>query len=104
MRCPIATSVPSILAFGDSLITGYGPATGDGFATQLEHRLSATCLGARVINAGVTGNTIADPLRRLPRVLSRLRARPHLAIVQLGPNDVLQEVPPSSTLVNLRRS
>jgi len=97
----MVTSAPLILAFGDSLVAGYGLATTDGFATQLEHRLSATHPGARVINAGVAGNTTADALRRLPRVLSRLEGRPDLAIVQLGPNDVLREVPPSSTLADL---
>ena len=101
LRCPMTTSAPLILAFGDSLVAGYGLATCDGFAAQLEHRLSATRPGARVINAGVPGNTTADALRRLPRVLSRLEAHPHLAIVQLGPNDVLQDVPPTSTLSNL---
>lgn len=34
-------------------------------------------------------------------MLSRLEGRPDLAIVQLGPNDVLRQVLPSSTLANL---
>ncbi|WP_242153447.1 GDSL-type esterase/lipase family protein [Sphingomonas sp. BAUL-RG-20F-R05-02] len=97
----MTASAPLILAFGDSLVAGYGLATADGFAAQLEHFLSAAHPGARVINAGVAGNTTADALRRLPRVLARLLVRPDLAIVQLGPNDVLREVPPSSTLANL---
>jgi acyl-CoA thioesterase-1 len=97
----MTASAPLILAFGDSLVAGYGLATADGFAAQLEHLLSAAHPGARVINAGVAGNTTANALRRLPRLLSRLEVGPDLAIVQLGPNDVLREVPPPSTRANL---
>jgi acyl-CoA thioesterase-1 len=95
------SSIPLVLAFGDSLVAGYGLAAADGFAAQLERRLCAAHRGARVINAGIAGDTTGAALRRLPRVLSRLQKRPDLAIVQLGPNDVLRQVPPSSTSANL---
>ncbi|WP_242141194.1 GDSL-type esterase/lipase family protein [Sphingomonas sp. TREG-RG-20F-R18-01] len=62
----MTTSPPLIPAFGDSLVAGYGLATADGFAAQLEHRLSAACQGARVINAGVGGDATADALRGCP--------------------------------------
>ena len=94
-------SSPFILAFGDSLVAGYGLAVGDGLAAQLEARLRITYPGARVVNAGVSGDTTADALRRLPKMLSRLDGRPDLAIVQLGPNDVLRQLPPAATRANL---
>lgn len=97
----MTASSPLILAFGDSLVAGYGLATSDGFSAQLERRLRTARPGARVINAGVPGDTTADALRRLPRTLSRLEGRPDLAVVQLGPNDVLRQVPPTSTRASL---
>lgn len=92
---------PLVLAFGDSLVAGYGLAKADGFAAQLERRLRPDHPAIAVVNAGVSGDTTADALRRLPRVLSALEARPDLAIVQLGPNDVLRRLSPASTRANL---
>lgn len=90
----------SILALGDSLVAGYGLAAADGFAARLEQRLRATG-PVSVIDAGVSGNTTADVARRLPRVLTRLSGRPDLAIVQVGPNDVIRRVPPAAARANL---
>ena len=97
----MSRSSPLILAFGDSLVAGYGLPVADGFAAQLERRLRSTFPEPRVINAGVSGNTTTDALKRLPRMLSALDHRPALAIVQIGPNDVLYQVPPSLTRSNL---
>lgn len=103
-------SHPLILAIGDSLVAGYGLATADSFPMQLERRLRVRHPAARVIGAGRSGDTAADVLRRFPSVLTALPARPDAAIVQVGPNDVLRQVPPAATrasldtiLVELRR-
>lgn len=95
----MTTITPLILAFGDSLVAGYGLPSGDSFPAQLERRLRDR--GARVINAGVSGNTTADALRRLPQVLSALPTRPDLAIVQIGANDVLRGIAAERTRANL---
>ncbi|MDP1027004.1 GDSL-type esterase/lipase family protein [Sphingomonas sp. KR1UV-12] len=92
---------PVILAIGDSLVAGYGLTQADSFTAQLERRLRATFPDARVMNAGVSGDTAAGVLKRLPALLSRLPARPSLAIVQVGPNDVLRQVPPSVVRASL---
>jgi acyl-CoA thioesterase-1 len=92
---------PFILAFGDSLVAGYGLAAEDSFPAQLERRLRLDHPHAQVRNAGVSGNTTGDALRRLPAVLTSLTARPDLAIVQLGANDVLRGVPPDRMRANL---
>lgn len=92
---------PLILALGDSLVAGYGLAPADGFPTQLEHRLRPAWPDVRVANAGVSGDTTGDVARRLPYVLAGLDVRPALAIVQVGPNDVLRQVPPASTRMQL---
>lgn len=94
-------SDPLILAIGDSLVAGYGLPPDDGLPAQLERRLRLRHPAARVIGAGRSGDTTADVLRRLPSVLSRCPARPHLAIVQAGPNDVLRQVPPATVRASL---
>jgi len=94
-------SLPLILAIGDSLVAGYGLATADSFPAQLERRLRTVHPAAGVVNAGRSGDTTADVLQRLPSVMSRLPSRPDLAIVQVGPNDVLRQVPPVATRASL---
>ncbi|QNE33049.1 arylesterase [Sphingomonas sp. NBWT7] len=94
-------SFPSILAFGDSLIAGYGLSAADGFSGRLQRALRRRYPDARVDNAGVSGDTSADALRRLPRVLTGLSQRPDLAIVQVGPNDVIRSVPALRMRANL---
>ena len=86
-----------ILAFGDSLVAGYGLARDKGFAPQLEAALRKRGVPARVINAGISGDTVAAGWARLPRTVEALKRRPELAIVGLGGNDMLRMVPPRST-------
>jgi len=92
---------PFVLAFGDSLIAGYGLARSDAFPMRLEALLRAQHPEARVQNAGVSGDTTASGLARLPRVLSGLRQRPALAILELGANDFFQGFDPARTRQNL---
>ncbi len=94
-------STPLILAFGDSLIAGYGLKPDEGLPARLQRRLCADHPGMEVVNGGVSGDTTEGALRRLPRVLSGLPARPDLALVQIGPNDVLRAVPPERMRANL---
>jgi acyl-CoA thioesterase-1 len=54
-----------------------------------------------VLNAGISGDTTASGLSRLPGVLSRLAVRPDLAIVALGANDLLRGVAPTRMRGNL---
>ncbi|SFP86031.1 arylesterase [Sphingomonas rubra] len=95
------TGDPVVLAFGDSLTAGYGLPSDQSFAAQLQAALRRTRPAARVINAGVSGDTTASALARLPRVLSGLSARPDLAIVELGANDLLRGVEPARMRQNL---
>lgn len=92
---------PYILAFGDSLTAGYGLARELAFPNQLEALLRQHRPGAVVQNAGVSGDTTATGRARLPRVLSSLRQRPDLAILELGANDLLRSVDPARTRDNL---
>lgn len=98
---PSDTIDPLVLAFGDSLTAGYGLARDEAFPAQLEALLRRTRPQARVLNAGVSGDTTASGLARLPGVLSRLTARPDLAIVELGANDLLRGIAPARMRDNL---
>ena len=90
-----------ILAFGDSLTAGYQLKPGQSFPAQLEAALRKEGCAVRVHNAGVSGDTTAQGKARLPWVLSSLKAKPDLAIVALGANDMLRGQPPATAKANL---
>lgn len=92
---------PFVLALGDSLTAGHGLQRQASFVARLEHLLREHFPLASVHDAGVSGNTAGDALRRLPSVLRSLSNRPDLAIVELGANDLLRSVPPARTRSDL---
>lgn len=94
---------PRIVAFGDSLTAGYGLPSHLSFAAQLEALLRERHPTAIVHNAGISGDTSAGGLARLPRVLARLETLPDLAIVELGANDLLRGISPERMKDNLDR-
>ncbi len=87
-----------IMAFGDSLTAGFGLAPADSFPSQLQRALEARGLPARVLNAGVSGDTTSGGLARLDWSLSD---RPDMVIVALGANDALRGIDPAITRANL---
>lgn len=94
-------SAPFVFAFGDSLTAGYGLKPDESFPRRLESLLRERRPGAVVQNAGVSGDTSAGGRARLARVLAGLRARPDLAIVELGANDLLRGIAPERMRENL---
>lgn len=90
-----------VVAFGDSLMAGYGLKPNEGFAPQLQAALKAQGVAARVHNAGVSGDTSAAGRRRLAWTLQSLKAKPDLVIVELGANDMLRGLSPAQTRANL---
>lgn len=92
---------PFVLALGDSLTAGYGLPSDQSFASQLQALLRARHPGSIVHNAGVSGDTSAGGLARLPRVLGQMARRPDLAIVELGANDLLRGIAPERMRNNL---
>jgi acyl-CoA thioesterase-1 len=98
---PAAAKDVQILAFGDSLTAGYGLPPGSGFAPQLEATLRRNGVRAFVANGGVSGNTAAQGRARLKWTLDGLEAKPDLAIVALGANDMLRGLPPKQTRADL---
>lgn len=87
-----------LMAFGDSLVHGYGLEAGDTFPEQLEAALRAEGLDVTVINAGNSGDTTAAGLARLDWALAD---DPQAVILELGANDGLRGLDPGATYDNL---
>ena len=90
-----------VLAFGDSLYAGYGLEQGQAFPTVLEQELEKRGVPAKIVNAGVSGDTTAGGLRRLAFTLDGLERKPDLVILGLGANDALRGLDPAETRRNL---
>jgi lysophospholipase L1-like esterase len=84
-----------ILAFGDSLTEGSGAAPAESYPARLAERT-----GFRVVNAGASGETTIEGLRRFPDVLKK--EKPDLVILCHGGNDMLRKYNPATTEQNLR--
>lgn len=89
---------PVIVTLGDSLTAGFGLADEASFPRQLEAALAREGVLARVINAGVSGDTSAGGRARLDWALGDA---PDLVIVELGANDGLRGLDPEGTYANL---
>ena len=90
-----------VLAFGDSLYAGYGLKQDQSFPAVLERELEEKGIAAKVVNAGVSGDTTAGGRARLAFTLDGLERKPDLAVVGLGANDALRGIDPSETRRNL---
>ena len=88
----------TVLAVGDSLFAGYGLPAGQSVPDLLAERLRRDGYAAHMVNAGLSGDTSAGGLARLPWLL---RERPDVAILELGANDGLQGMPPENLEKNL---
>jgi acyl-CoA thioesterase-1 len=88
----------TIMAFGDSLVHGYGLPEGEPFPAQLEAALKDEGYDVEVINAGSSGDTSKSGRSRLSWVL---QDRVDAAIVVLGANDALRGIDPAVTRENL---
>ena len=72
-----------ILAFGDSLTVGVGTTPTNDYPSVLSE-----LTGRRVINAGVSGETSDQGVKRLPELLEEFQ--PNLLILLEGGNDILR--------------
>jgi acyl-CoA thioesterase I len=81
------------IAFGDSLTEGFGATTGSDYPSQLSRRL-----GVPIQNAGVSGETSSDGLKRLQQIED---ANPRVVLLCFGGNDVLQGLPRDRMISNV---
>jgi acyl-CoA thioesterase-1 len=90
---------PLVVFLGDSLTAGLGLPADQAYPALLARALRDDGVAARVVNAGVSGDTSASGLRRLPWLLAQ---RPVVVVVGLGANDALRGQPAAETERNLR--
>lgn len=96
----VTENQPRIVAFGDSLTSGLGVAAEDAYPSQLQRQLDAAGFHYRVVNAGVSGDTTAGGLRRVPWALN---SKPSIVILELGGNDGLRGLSLEETRSNLEQ-
>ncbi|HKY93948.1 MAG TPA: arylesterase [Kiloniellales bacterium] len=97
-RATLAAPV-RVLAFGDSLIHGYGLPPEESLPAQLEAALKAAGDDVMVINGGNSGDTTASGLARLEWTLG---GGADAVLLSLGANDGLRGLEPAETEKNLR--
>lgn len=88
-----------ILVVGDSLSAEYGLKRGSGWVALLEQRLAREKIGAKVVNASISGDTTSGGRARLPALLRQ--HTPTHVVIELGGNDALRGLPLAMTEENL---
>ena len=83
-----------IVAFGDSLIAGFGLPADDAFPAVLERALRAEGYHVAITNAGVSGDTASAGLERLDWAIGDGADG---VILELGANDMLRGLDPEVT-------
>jgi acyl-CoA thioesterase-1 len=95
---PTDSSLPTIVAFGDSLTAGQGVNPEESYPANLQRDLNSLGYRYRVINLGISGNTTKDGSLRVSEVLQN---HPAVVIVAFGGNDGLRGIPIRDTESNL---
>lgn len=85
-----AEAQPVVVALGDSNTAGWGVGQMNAFPSQLNGMLARRGYNARIVNAGVNGDTLGGMLSRLD---SSVPAGTRLVIVQGGYNDLIRGTP-----------
>ncbi len=83
-----------IIAYGDSLVSGFGSSDGKDFVSLLSNKI-----GQPIVNLGQDGNTTANGVERL---IEFNEYKPKVVMVLLGGNDALRKVDAGATFANLR--
>ncbi len=94
-----AETPKTILFFGDSLTAGYGLSPEEAFPALVEKKLIKKGKPAKVINAGLSGETSAGGLSRIEWILKK---PVDIFILELGANDGLRGLPLDQTEKNLQ--
>lgn len=89
----------TIVALGDSNTAGWGVGSAYAFPSQLNSMLQQRGYRARIVNAGITGDTLGGMLGRLD---TSVPAGTRLVIVQGGYNDVFQRTPPDVIIARMQ--
>jgi acyl-CoA thioesterase I len=90
IRSPGDDQMPVILVVGDSLSSGYGIDTEQGWVRLLDKRLQSRSYRFRVVNLSISGETTLAATVVLNPALSKYR--PAVVIIGLGGNDGLRGI------------
>ena len=93
------SEAPTVLVFGDSLSAGFGIDVDQSWATLLQTRLEEQGYEHRVVNASIGGDTTESGAARIGQAIEAFD--PALIILELGGNDGLRGIPPSTMRANL---
>lgn len=93
-----ASNPIKLLIFGDSLVAGYGLPQGVAFPDQLQQSFDQDSASIRVINGGISGDTMAGGASRIAWSLAD---RPDAVVVVLGGNDALRGLSPDNMQIQL---
>jgi acyl-CoA thioesterase-1 len=85
---PLPAAARTLLVVGDSLSAAYGVDVGSGWVALLGKRLDRQKYDYQIINASISGDTTANGLARLPKLLAA--HQPAIVIIELGGNDGLR--------------
>jgi len=87
----------TILFFGDSLTAGYGlrNAAQESMPGLIQQKINEAGLTAKVINAGLSGDTTAGGLARIDRLLDQPI---DVFVLELGINDAIRGISPQISL------
>ena len=94
-----AAQAATVVALGASNTYGKGVSRGQAYPAQLEALLRARGLNARVINAGINGNTTGEMLARLNSAVPR---GTRVVILQPGGNDRRKLAPDQTSEIQSR--
>ncbi|MEO0619666.1 MAG: arylesterase [Pseudomonadota bacterium] len=95
---PVSAAAIKIVAFGDSLVAGYGLDEKDAFPARMQAALRARYPNIEIVNAGVSGDTTAAALARYDWAIP---SDADGAMVLLGGNDFLRGLSPKRMRRNL---
>lgn len=87
-----------VMVVGNSIAAGYGLNSDEAFPAHLQAKADSAGYDVHVTNAGLSGETTAGGLRRLPWLL---RTPVDILVLELGGNDGLRGIDPSTTKENL---
>ncbi|MEE2839896.1 MAG: arylesterase [Acidobacteriota bacterium] len=99
MTAPSPDSAPVILFFGNSLTAGYQLNPSQAFPALIQEKIDAEGWSYRTVNAGLSGETSADGLRRIDWVM---RESIDVLVLELGANDALRGIHLDATEGNLQ--
>lgn len=88
-----------MLFIGTSLTAGLGLDPDSAYPAIIQRKIDSLGLGFHVVNAGVSGETSADALRRIGWLL---RAPASVIVLETGANDGLRGLDPDSTRANIQ--